>query len=74
MFYVKMLCIGNSVGKVIHVFSRACVRMYILLPIVYKYDVSDRFVHVFSFFVRNLNSFVRFYYCVLILSFKFAAD
>ncbi len=55
MFYVKELCIGNSVGKVIHVFSRACVCMYIIVLIVYIINNYSGFLHVSSFFVRNLN-------------------
>lgn len=69
MFYVKVLCIGNSVGKVIHVFSRACVCMYIIVLIVYINDIFDGFLYVSSFFVRNLNIIVRIFDCFMILSF-----
>ena len=74
MFSRQTACIGNCACKIKHVLPRACVCMYILLPIVYKYNVSCRFEHVLSYFVRNLNSFVLFYDCVLILSSKFAAE
>lgn len=69
MFYVKELCIGNSVGKVIHVFSRACVCMYIIVLIVYINDFFGVFIYVSSFFVRNLNIIVRIFDCFMILSF-----
>ena len=69
MFYVKVLCIGNSVGKVIHVFSRACVCMYIIVLIVYIINIYSDFLHVSSFFVHNLNIIVRIFDCFMILSF-----
>ena len=46
MFYVKELCIGNSVGKVIHVFSCACVCMYIIVLIVYIINIYSDFLPV----------------------------
>ena len=69
MFYVKVLCIGNSVGKVIHENPRACVCMYILFLIMYKNNNYSGFLHVSSFFVRNLNIIVRIYCCFMVMSF-----
>lgn len=69
MFSRQTACIGNCACKIKHVLPRACVCMYIIVHIVYIVNIFSGFLHVSSFFVRNLNIIVRIYCCFMVMSF-----